>query len=171
MPYISDHWLARYLAGALDPGDAQDMQALLAVDAGLRQRAAALDAAAPGLPTPWWHLPSSNLAASSVAVATMSASASASLTFEPPEGTDAYVVVLLEQADAWVVTAPNRAEEVLRVGELPREPDGRVSVDVAANQFALLLVPPDAAPDWSAEEPWATAVAAVAAGRGFVFRR
>ncbi len=182
-PFFGDRTLRRYLAGALEPPRAEEVEAALAADPALRERLALLRATTVQASLDPWRVPPPGLwlpgaPATEVRLAL-------TLGEEPgpgdlvelrvalPEGTEDHLVIVLNRAGGdWTVWFPARPEEEIRAGELPREPDGRARLDLALEQggrqrLALVLLPPELAVAW--EEPevarWEPVRDAVASGR------
>ena len=174
---VTDRTLRRYLAGAMDPGRREELEAALAVSSTLRARLAGLVASTVsdepsawrvppvGAPGPWSLSP---MVQAGAAMSDEDAVAGdyVELRFQAPAALDAADVFVLERlADGdWEVLFPASA--------FPREPDGRLRLDVVLNagstgRIAVALVPSDVSVAWSEPAParWVELLTALGEGR------
>lgn len=182
---VSDRTLRRYLAGALDPGRREEVEAALAASPRLRERLALLMATtAREQPSAWrlppvgaagpWALSPSVQAGVAMGEESLEAGDYVELRFQPPPGREDHRVVLLERGpDAdWDVIFPLSRAEERALSSWRREDDGGVRVDVTLSRagrvrLALVLLPPEVALAWDApaERRWEPVLAALAEGR------
>lgn len=182
---VTDRTLRRYLAGAMDPGRREEIEAALAVSPTLRARLAGLVATTVrdepsawrvppvGAPSPW------ALSPSLTAGAAMSDEEAApgdyvELRFQAGDAHAEHRVFVLERLAAgdWEVLFPTAPDELLPVRDFPREPDGRLRLDVVLNpsstgRIAVALVPADVHIGWDGPTGarWAGLCAALDEGR------
>lgn len=189
MSEIPDRTLLAFLAGALEPGRAADVEEALRASAGLRARLHLLVAArAAPAPTPSaWAVPPPGpawgLARAGPAPAGPEAWLGDDVHTEEPfvlhlrPGDPAErrrVVALREEAGAWTVAWPTRAEELRRVDELPLGPDGARELRLPAGaapgrqRWVVLAVPEGADVDWALPGPgrWQELIDALAVDPG-----
>lgn len=182
---VTDRTLRRYLAGAMDPGRREELEAALAVSPTLRARLAGLVASTVsdepsawrvppvGAPGPWSLSP---MVQAGAAMSDEDAVAGdyVELRFQAPAALDAADVFVLERlADGdWEVLFPASADERLPARAFPREPDGRLRLDVVLNagstgRIAVALVPSDVSVAWSEPAParWVELLTALGEGR------
>lgn len=181
---VSDRTLRRYLAGALDPGRREEIEAALAASPRLGERLALLVATTVPEPASAWRLPPPgargpwSLAPAAQLGAAMGEEAAdladwLELRFRAPEGCEAHRVIVLERAAGadWEVIFPTCADEELPLSALPREADGRVRLDLAPaaepRRVAVALLAPEIAIAWEGEPEarWAGLREALAEGR------
>lgn len=177
---FSDTRLRRYLAGALTPPRREEVEEALLRDPLLQARLAELRQDAPVEPVSPWRMPpvglwsGKDMEVSAEPLYVMSGEGepeSVAIQVSLPEGSEADLFVLLERtADGWEIILPTGPDDSFTAGELPRESDGRVRLDIEVQgrgpwRFAVLLVPPTIAVDWASEEPWAAVQQALAEGR------
>lgn len=186
-PPVSDRTLRRYLAGALDPGRREEIEASLAASPALRERLGLLYATTLNLaPSPWRMPPLGARGAWTLESAVQSGAAMGGdeegpvagdyveVRLLPPEGHGDYRLALMQRSPVgeWEVLYPSGPSEERRVAALPRDPDGKVRLDVAVDApgallLAVALLPPDVAIAWDAPEParWAAVQEALDQGR------
>lgn len=185
---VSDRTLRRYLAGALIPGRREEIEAALAISPTLRARLAALSATTVADEPSAWRVPPVGalgpwaLRPSVAAGAAMSAEDAmdgdyVELRFQAQDALgDATVFVLERRPDGdWEVLFPASADERLPARAFPREPDGRLRLDVVLNagstgRIAVALVPADVPVSWTEPAParWAGLQAALEEGRAAI---
>jgi hypothetical protein len=175
---MRDRMLRAYLAGALDPGRAAEVEETLAASPALQRRLSTLltaEVSAPG--TSGWGLPPAGVRGPwSLPVEVHAAP------FMDGEGVVAWHTLLLDIPDDqlprmvvvvqrppggdWAVWLPTAPDEVIHGADLPLQ-DARRRLDVASidGELAVVLLPEDVAPRWDAEDPWAEARHAVRTGR------
>lgn len=180
---VTDRTLRRYLAGALDPGRREEIEAALAVSPALRARLAALVATTVrdepsawrvppvGAQTPWSLRPDLS-AGAAMGEEAPAAGDYVELRFSASPEVRSYDVFVLERrADGdWEVLFPSTSDERLAAASFPREADGRLRLDVvlqpsSTGRFAVALVPPDVGVAWGEADPWAALREALDQGR------
>lgn len=167
---VSDRELFALAADALDPGRRVAVEEELGASAALRARYALVVqrlVVARAAPRPW-TLPPPALAglAAFRATAAPPTDLMGAPRVEPGGWFPVYlevlhpsahqVVVLRKVGGAWSVVFPAHPDDVARVDELPREPDGRWRLDLSAGpeagtqRWAVALPPAEAPVDWEA---------------------
>lgn len=186
-PPVSDRTLRRYLAGALDPGRREEIEAALAASSALRERLGVLMATTVSMEASPWRLPPVGARGAWSLSSTVQAGAAmgdeeeglvagdyVELRFQPPEGHGEHRLALMRRSPLgeWEVLFPSGPSEERRVAALPHDTEGRVRLDVAVEApgpllLAVALLPPDVAIAWEAPEParWAEVQAALDQGR------
>jgi len=182
---VTDRTLRRYLAGAMDPGRREEIEAALAASPRLRERLALLVATTIRDEPSAWRVPPPG-ARGPFAIAPEVRTAVAmgedgfqdddyiELRFLAPEGLAGHRLALLERGEGgdWTVLYPQSAEEDRPLSAFPREADGRVRMDVALggpglHRLAVAFVPEGMEIDWSAAPVarWAGLQEALSEGR------
>lgn len=167
---VTDRTLRRYLAGAMDPGRREEIEAALAASPRLRERLTLLVATTVRDEPSAWRLPPPGARgqhALTPAVQTAAAMGEdgfqdddyVELRFQAPEGLSDHRLALLERgADGdWTVLYPQAPEEDRPLSAFSRETDGRVRLDVALSgagpgRLAVALLPAELIIDWGAPE-------------------
>ena len=164
---VTDRTLRRYLAGAMDPGRREEIEAALAASPRLRERLALLAATTLRDEPSAWRLPPPSARGLHRLTPDVQAAAAmgedgfqdddyVEIRFQAPEELSDHRLALLERgADGdWSVLYPQSDQEDRPLSAFPREPDGRVRVDVALSgpglsRLAIALIPTDIDIDWS----------------------
>jgi hypothetical protein len=184
MSTIDDATLLAYHCGALEPGDARDVEVALAADPalGLRLRDAANRLIEPP-PTDPYRIPPPGLGMSGFGLQGTAGLVLAGdeairpgdrfrVTLHPDDAGRRRVVVLYRRRDAWEVVFPTRPEEAVTAEALPRDDDGARLLDLAARadrgrqRWAVALPSTDLAIDWAVpgDARWATLQDGIAGG-------
>ncbi len=162
---LSDRTLRRYLAGALDPGRREEVEAALAASRSLRDRLAALSASTVREEPSGWRLPPVGARGPWALTPALQQGAMmgedepgaddyVELRFSPPEGLGSRRLVVLERGvdGEWEVIFPAAPEEERAIDSLPREPDGRIRLDIVVGEggrLAVALPPATLGVDWT----------------------
>lgn len=180
---LSERTLRRYLAGALDPGRREEVEAALASSVALRERLALLVATTVREEPSEWRLPPAGARGPwamqpAVQVGAMMGEDIpdpddyVELRFLPPTGCEDHRLMVLERGvdGEWDVLFPATPEEERTLSGLPREADGRVRLDIVTSpgrRLAVALAPADVQIDWTQAPParWSALRAALAEGR------
>lgn len=182
---VSERTLRRYLAGALDPGRREEVEAALSASPRLREQLALLVATTVREEPSDWRLPPAGARgpfALEPAVqpgAMMGEDAPdeddyVELRFGAPDALGAHRLFVLERGEdgEWEVLFPVAPEEERTLASLPRTTEGQIRLDIvprrhAGLRLAVALVPADVTVAWALAAParWDGLRAALAEGR------
>ena len=144
---MTERRLLAWIAGALEPGEAEDVAAALLADPALAELAERLrERARGGHVERAWALPPPgvrggqrsfgvSLEASAFSSGPVRAGEAFRLLLEDPGPPARFVVVLVRGPRGWEVLAPGAPEDVVRLDELPRVASGGYHLDLVAPEL------------------------------------